>query len=46
MAEEAGLDRSYVAGVETGQRNTSIDAIIDLAHGLQVLPAVLFEWLS
>jgi transcriptional regulator with XRE-family HTH domain len=44
LAEAAGLDRSYVAGVEAGARNVSLDAIVKLAYGLGVAPGDLFEW--
>lgn len=44
LAEAAGIDRSYLAGVESGVRNISLDAIVKLANGLAVPPADLFAW--
>lgn len=43
LAEEAGLDRSYVAGIEVGGRNPSLKALEKLAHALSVNIASLFE---
>jgi transcriptional regulator with XRE-family HTH domain len=34
LAERSGLDRSYVAGIESGLRNPSIKALAKLAKGL------------
>jgi transcriptional regulator with XRE-family HTH domain len=42
LAERAGLHRTYVTGVERGQRNVSLDAIHLLAIGLAVTPGELF----
>lgn len=43
MANAAGLDRSYVGGVERGQRNVSLDNIYKLASALGVDPSELFR---
>lgn len=43
LAAVARLDRSYVGGVERGERNPSLTAIGQLAAALQVPPASLFE---
>jgi transcriptional regulator with XRE-family HTH domain len=42
LAHEAGLDRSYVGGVERGARNVSLDNIHRLAKALRVPPRDLF----
>lgn len=36
LAEEAALDRSYVAGIELGDRNPSLKALDRLAKALRV----------
>ena len=46
LAESSGLDRSYIAGIETGARNASLDVIVKLASGLGVTPAELFEGMA
>ncbi|WP_336629665.1 MULTISPECIES: helix-turn-helix domain-containing protein [unclassified Microbacterium] len=42
LAHQADLDRSYVGGVERGQRNVSLDNIHKLAKTLDVSPGTLF----
>jgi transcriptional regulator with XRE-family HTH domain len=36
LAEEADLDRSYIAGIEVGARNPSLKALERLAKALSV----------
>jgi transcriptional regulator with XRE-family HTH domain len=43
LAEHANLDRSYIAGIETGSRNPSLKALELLAKGLQVGIVALFK---
>jgi len=43
LAFESGLARSYLGGVERGQRNISLINICRLAEALQVRPSRLFE---
>jgi transcriptional regulator with XRE-family HTH domain len=43
LAGRAGLDRSYVAGIEAGLRNPSTRALARLARALGVTLAKLFE---
>lgn len=43
LAAKAGLDRSYVAGIEAGLRNPSTKALAKLARALNVTLAALFQ---
>jgi transcriptional regulator with XRE-family HTH domain len=43
LALESGLDRSYLGGVERGQRNIALLNIYRLAKALKVSPAYLLE---
>ena len=43
LADRAGLDRSYVAGIEAGLRNPSTKALAKLARALGVTLSRLFE---
>ena len=43
LAERAGVHRSYIAAVESGARNPTLDVIVKLANGLQVEVTTLFE---
>ena len=43
LALESGLARSYLGGVERGQRNIALLNICRLAETLGVAPAQLFE---
>ena len=42
LAARAGLDRSYVGGVERGERNPTLSAISRLARALDTAPSSLF----
>jgi transcriptional regulator with XRE-family HTH domain len=44
LAAEVGLDRSYVGGVERGERNISLENICKLAKALATKPAELMEF--
>lgn len=44
LALESGLARSYLGGVERGQRNLALVNICRLAQALGVLPARLLEF--
>lgn len=43
LALESGLARSYLGGVERGQRNISLLNIYRLAESMSLQPAALFE---
>lgn len=42
LAENAGLNRSYLSMVENGRRNISLDNLVSLALALNVEPVELF----
>lgn len=42
FADEAGLDRTYMGGIERGERNIAIINIIRIAKALKVEPGELF----
>lgn len=42
FAHKVGLDRTYIGGVERGERNLSLDNIHRIATALNVSPAILF----
>ena len=43
LSHEAGLDRSYYASVERGERNVSLENIVKIANALQIDPALLMS---
>ena len=43
FAEECGLHRTYIGGVERGERNVSLDNIAKIAASLGVDVAALFK---
>ena len=44
LGEKAGLDHTYVGGVERAERNLSLEAIAKLANGLGVEVEDLFRY--
>lgn len=44
LALESGLARSYLGGVERGQRNIALLNIIRLANALELPPSKLLEY--
>lgn len=43
LAFQAGLDRTYIGGVERGERNLGVLNLCRIAHALEVLPSTLIE---
>lgn len=43
FAHLAGLDRTYVGGIERDERNPGLKTVLRLADTLEVEPAVLFQ---
>lgn len=43
LAGRAGLDRSYIAGIEAGLRNPSTKALAKVARALGVKLSVMFQ---
>lgn len=43
LAHKAGLNRSYLGGVERGQRRICMENIARLAQALNVTPDILFK---
>ena len=43
LAERADLHRTYVGGVERGERNVSLENIVRIARALQIVPSQLLE---
>lgn len=44
LALRSGLARSYLGGVERGQRNISLENIVRLARTLEVAPSILMDF--
>jgi len=44
LSLQSGLARSYLGGVERGQRNIALENIVRLARTLGVRPSVLLEF--
>ena len=40
---ECSLDRTYIAGIETGKRNVSLENIEKIAKGLKISLSELFQ---
>jgi transcriptional regulator with XRE-family HTH domain len=44
LADRSGLDRSYIGGVERGERNPTLGVIEKIAEGLGVTLAEIFSY--
>jgi transcriptional regulator with XRE-family HTH domain len=43
FSDEVGLDRTYIGGIERGERNPALKAILKIATALNVPPEALFQ---
>lgn len=43
LANEIGIDRTYISGIERGRRNPSIQSIYRIAKGLNISLEELFK---
>ncbi len=43
LAELTGLHRTYIGGIERGERNVALLNILCIAEALNISPAMLFE---
>lgn len=43
LAERCDLHRTYISGIERGERNVSLLNIVEIARALKVLPGRLVE---
>lgn len=43
FADQCGLHRTYISGVERGVRNPTIEVLAKIARALKVPPSVLLE---
>jgi transcriptional regulator with XRE-family HTH domain len=44
LADQCGLDRSYIGGVERGERNPTLSVIEKIAKGLGITLVELFSY--
>jgi len=46
FADHIGIDRSYMGGVERGERNLSLTNIMRIVIGLEMKPSEFFRYLD
>ena len=46
LGEQAGLDRTYISGIERGVRNPSLTALVSLSAALRTTTAELLQGLE
>ncbi len=46
LAEICGLHPTYIGQLERGEKNASIETVVQLCRGLGITPALLFENIS
>lgn len=46
FADHIGIDRSYMGGVERGERNLSLTNIMRIMVGLEMKPSEFFKYLD
>ena len=46
FADHIGIDRSYMGGVERGERNLSLTNIMRIVTGLEMRPSEFFKYLD
>ena len=44
FAERCNLHRTYVGGIERGERNSSLKNIVTMATALDESPAAFYDW--
>jgi len=43
LADRIGLHRTYIGGIERGERNVSLENILRIADSLKIRPSVLLD---
>ena len=46
LAEACGLHRTYIGAIERGERNVSLENIVEIARSLDVSPSALLKGVS
>ena len=46
LADKAGLDRTYISGVERGVRNITLDSLVQIIRALEVNYKTFFDVVS
>lgn len=43
LADEAGIDRSYIGGIERGEHNVALINLVKIASALEMPPSILLS---